>query len=70
MNRLDELSKISNAVLTPHLNCDLGLITHNDGEAEYHVVTELKDIDKRRRKRWCEKQLREIGAYGAVLCGK
>lgn len=69
MNRLEELSKISNAVLTPHLNCDLSLITHTDGEANYHVVGKLSDIDKRRRQRWCEKQMREIGAYGAVLCG-
>lgn len=70
MSRLDELSRISNAVLTPHLNCDLKLITHKDGEAVYHTTGKASKYEKGFRVRWCERQLRTIGAKGAVLCGQ
>lgn len=67
--RLNELSKISNAILTPHLNCDLSLITHKDGEAIYHNVGKVSKYEKGFRVRWCERQLKTIGLNGAVICG-
>lgn len=69
MTRLEQLSMISNAVLTPNLNCDLSLIGRNNGEAVYHNVGKLTDYEIGFRKRWCERQIKEIGVYGAVLCG-
>ena len=66
MNKLDELSKISNAVLTPHLNCDLSKmksrVKRSTKKAAPITIEEIWRIED-----WCEKQLREIGSCGAVL---
>ena len=66
MNKLDELSKISNAVLTPHLNCDLSKmksrVKRSTKKAAPITIEEIWRIED-----WCEKQLREIGDCGAVF---
>ena len=71
MTRLDELSIVSNAVLTPHLNCDLSVFIRSATFSTHSDSGRLTDHEKRFRKNWCDKQKRNIGTYGAVLsCGK
>ena len=71
MTRLEELSKISNAVLTPHLNFNPMHKSKSVNFAGSQYGGELTDYEKAFRKRWCERQIKKIGYYGAVLsCGK
>ena len=71
MNRLDELSKISNAILTPHLNFNPAHKSKSVNFAGSQYGGELTEYEKAFRKRWCERQMKKIGYYGAVLsCGK
>lgn len=71
MNRLEELSLISNAVLTPDLNCDLNLFVRSATFSTHSDSGKLTEHEKRFRKNWCDKQRRNIGIYGAVFsCGE
>ena len=64
MTRLEQLSQISNAVLTPHMNYDL----ENTEKLKDTSQPLLRDEDGFRQ-RWVKRQMAIIGCYGAVLCG-
>lgn len=68
MNRLEQLSKVSNAVLSPELN-----IFHGDfrtglaGRCKVHDSGKLSKVDRNFRIEWCKRQKSIIGEFGAVL---
>ena len=72
MTRLEYLSQLSNAVLSPELNtCEIPLPTHGSSWASIfdHNQSDLKDWEIEFRKKWCEEQFELIGEFGAVLEG-
>ena len=72
MTRLEHLSCISNAVLTPHLNRPRTLKEFNGhcGSAKEHFCGKVSEEEKEFRVNWCELQKEIIGEFGAVLGGK
>ncbi|AWL27122.1 hypothetical protein DJ533_00105 (plasmid) [Acinetobacter defluvii] len=69
MNRLSELSKISNAVLSPDLNgrCRGDLRTGLAGRCKVHDSGKLSQKEIKFRVEWCIRQHKIIGEFGAVL---
>ena len=70
MTRLEHLSRISNAVLTPHLNrprTQKEFKGHIGTEKEFYCNPKITAEEKAFRVRWCERQKEIIGEFGAVL---
>ncbi|WOE40092.1 hypothetical protein [Acinetobacter chinensis] len=69
MNRLRELSKISNAVLTPEQNAAILKIRINhSGRAQIHEsISYVSAKETEFRKKWCAAQTARIGEFGAVM---
>lgn len=51
MRKLEELSKISNAVLTPHLNCDMNKFVRSATFSTHSDAGKLSKYDIEFRKR-------------------
>ena len=72
MTRLEHLSQLSNAVLSPELNtCEIPMSKRGSSWASIfdHNNSDLKADDIAFRKKWCEEQIELIGEFGAVLGG-
>ena len=69
MTRLEHLSRISNAVLTPHLNRPMSQkeFKGHCGSAKEHFCGKISEEEKEFRAQWCERQKEIIGEFGAVL---
>lgn len=68
MNRLEYLSQFSNAVLVPELRLlqAMGGKRNRCGRS-FNAGGAVNKSEMKHRKTWCEKQLKEIGQFGAVL---
>lgn len=69
MTRLEHLSRISNAVLTPHLNRPRMQkeFKGHIGTAKEFYCGRVSREEKAFRIQWCERQKEIIGEFGAVL---
>lgn len=70
MDRLEYLSRFSNAVLSPELNTHTGpLKSQSNAHAYIFNIGEVSQAEKIWRTEWCKRQLSLIGEFGAVLGG-
>lgn len=70
MTRLEHLSRISNAVLTPHLNrlrTQKEFKGHIGTAKEFYCNPVITAEEKAFRVKWCERQKEMIGEFGAVF---
>ena len=72
MTRLEYLSQLSNAVLSPELNtCEIPMSKRGSSWASIfdYNNSDLKDWEIEFRQDWCKQQIELIGEFGAVLGG-